>query len=172
MQKEKEITFELTDYCNHHCKYCSSNSIDNIKKATFLEFRRIGELLDGKFYERIILSGGEPLSHPNFFNIALLCKEHSNDVIVYTNLLTHVIFNVNVIEDIIVEANLTVQDNVRRIHVLKRVEQGREKERPDVHFSRNWTQDCDCDKIVVIPDGSIVKSPCRKEEYIYESGDK
>ena len=32
----KELTFEITNYCPHHCKFCSSNVTDNYSKAIFL----------------------------------------------------------------------------------------------------------------------------------------
>lgn len=160
----KEITFELTDYCPHGCNYCSSNTVDDIANATFLNLSTIAEHLNGKEYDRIILSGGEPLSHPGFYEILNMCRARSKDVVVYTNELTHIIYNSNVIDGIYVETNLTVLDNVERIHVLKRIRQGRERTRPEVKFSGNFDGKCDgCDSPVILPSGRIAPSPCRKD---------
>ena len=164
--KEDELTIELTNYCPHTCPYCSSNTTTNRMEADFIDFDFIVKNLQNRYFKRIILSGGEPLSHPKFYWILNLCKTRADDVIVYTNELTHIAYNVNIIPDIIVEANLTLRDNIKRLHVLKRIEQGREKTRPEVKFSRNWTEDCDCNKHVILPNGQTVKSPCKKEDIV------
>lgn len=85
----KEITFELTDYCPNHCNYCSSNITNDISKAIFLDIEFIRDFLKEKQFDHIILSGGEPLSHPKFYEIYNLCTKHTKDVVVYSNLITH-----------------------------------------------------------------------------------
>jgi organic radical activating enzyme len=165
---KKERTFEITNFCEHNCKYCSSDSVDDMDLAIFLSFEEIENMLKDNKYDTIILSGGEPLAHPNFYLIYMLCKEHAKNVIVYSNLITHRIFNANVIDSVYLEANLTLLNNVERIHILKRIDQGREKTRPEVKFSRNYDEDCSCDHRVVKPDGSITKSPCNKDIEIDE----
>jgi molybdenum cofactor biosynthesis enzyme MoaA len=160
----REITIEVTNYCPFRCKYCSSNAIDNIPDATFVELKHIYTCLEG-WYDRIIISGGEPLFHPSIGRIIYYCKQHTNDVVVYTNMITHVAYNANVIDGITVDVNLTTLDNVNEIHVLKRVKQGREATRPEVKFSSNWDKhDCqNCGDFVLKPDGTTRPSPCNKE---------
>ena len=68
-----EITIELTDYCPHKCRFCSSNATDNISEAVFLTYNSIKNILTNKRFDHIILSGGEPLSHPEFYRIYKLC---------------------------------------------------------------------------------------------------
>lgn len=158
-----EITFELTDYCPYGCPYCSSNATKYKNKATFLDKEEVFKRLRGEFYDIIILSGGEPLSHPDFYEILEFCKSKSHDTIVYTNALNHICYNANVIDGIYLETNLTVLPNVDKIHILKRVEQGREMKRPEVHFSKNFTQICkECGHHIIRPDGKETKSPCDK----------
>jgi organic radical activating enzyme len=159
-----ELTIEITNYCPNHCKYCSSNAIDNFNKALFLSIDIIEELLMNNRYEHIILSGGEPLAHPKFYQILELCKLHSKDVVVYSNAITHLIYNASVIDGVYLEANLTVLPEVDKIHILKRVKQGKEKNRPEVHLSSNFSQDCNCNHRVIRPDGSISKNACSKED--------
>lgn len=96
----KEITFELTNYCPHSCKYCSSNITNKFNEAIFLYPTIIYNILKNKHYDVIIISGGEPLSHPNFYNIIEKCKLHTNDVLVYTNTFSHICFNANVIDNV------------------------------------------------------------------------
>jgi len=158
----KEITFELTSYCEHKCKFCSSNTTDNYKEAEYLNYNIIKKELDGKRFEHIVLSGGEPLAHPDFYKIFKLCEKHTDDVVVYSNLIKHRVYNLHVIDGVYLEAKITPTPETRKIGVLKRITQGRESTRPEVHFSRNHDGDCDCGHMVIIPNGDKVKSPCRK----------
>lgn len=157
-----ELTIELTNYCPNHCKYCSSYSIDDFNEAMFIEVEEIENNLSGKYYEHIILSGGEPLSHPKFYEILELCKRHTKDVVIYSNAITHLVYNASVIDGVYLEANLTVLPEVDKVHILRRVKQGKEANRPEVHLSRNFSEDCSCEHHVIRPDGSISKTPCSK----------
>ncbi len=159
-----EITIELTNYCPNHCKYCSSNSIDDFNEAIFINMEDIENNLSGKQFKHIILSGGEPLAHPKFYQILELCKLHSKDVIVYSNAITHLIYNTSVIDGVYLEANLTILPEVDKIHILRRVKQGRENNRPEVHLSKNFFQDCSCNHHVIRPNGTISKNSCSKDD--------
>lgn len=157
-----EITFELTNYCPHKCKFCSSNTTLDYFNANFLEFSFIENFLKDKYFDIINLSGGEPLAHPNFYVIYKLCRFHAKDVIVYSNLITHRRYNAQVIDGVYLEADITVTPETDKIHVLRRVKQGKEANRPEVKLSRNHFEDCECDHKVVRPDGTISKTPCNK----------
>lgn len=159
----EELTIEITDYCPYECKFCSSNATSIYKQARFLGLEAIIELLKGERVEHLVISGGEPLSHPQFYKILQLCKEHSDDVVVYSNAITHLIYNAKVIDGVYLEANLTVLPEVDKIHVLRRVKQGKEANRPEVHLSRNFTDDCSCNHHILRPDGKLYKTPCNKE---------
>ena len=161
--KRDEITIEITDYCRNNCKYCSSNATGYFLKANFLPIEKIIEILGDSEFDRIIISGGEPLYHHDIGNIIELCRKHADDVIVYSNLITHLAYNAHVIDGVKVECLLNVTDDVSVIRVLKRVGQGKEKTRPEVTFSKNFAGKCNCDKTVVKPDGSIRRSACRKD---------
>ena len=170
----RERTYEITDYCPHDCPFCSSDTTDNPKDAIFMSVADIaGDLanasgstgnFDGVPFDRIIISGGEPLAHPQFYQILKLCEEYSKDVVVYSNAIRHIVYNASVIDGVYVEANLTVLPNVGKLHILKRVEQGREAKRPEVKLSSNWDGDCskECEHVVVRPDGSLGR-PCLKK---------
>jgi hypothetical protein len=162
LEKSTEITLELTNYCPHTYKFCSSDSVEDYQKANFMPINMVLHIIGDYHFTTIHLSGGEPLAHPQFWHILRMCKRQADDVIIHTNALTHIIFNANVIDNIYVEANLTVSPDVDKVHILKRAEQGREKKRPEVHFSGNCPRDCNCNQIVYKPDGSSSPSPCRK----------
>ena len=64
----KRFYFALTNKCNRTCKYCSCFSRPN--KTTFLSFDIIKNYIDSVDCEfEIQLEGGEPLLHPEFFDI-------------------------------------------------------------------------------------------------------
>lgn len=158
-----EITFELTDFCPEGCRYCSSAATNDWGKATFLGVDTVTAQLDGKRFDHIILSGGEPLAHPQFYWIHRLCALHTDDVVVYSSLIRHLVYNAGVIDGVYLEANITVTPETDVIKILKRVEQGRERHRPEVSFSRNHDGPCDCSHRVVRPSGVVVLTPCSKE---------
>lgn len=161
MEQFDEITFEITNKCLNNCKYCSSNSVpDGNEYISYVDIKNA--LLDKK-YHRIIISGGEPLFHPVIGYIIELCKNHADDVVVYSNLITHIAYNAHVIDGIKVDCMLNVPDDVSSIKILKRVKQGREKTRPELTFSCNFEQDCNCNKTVMLSSGILKQSACRKE---------
>lgn len=163
---EKEITFELTNYCPNKCKFCSSDVTKDYEEADFLSMQAIIDTLANRRFEHIILSGGEPLAHPNFYHIHKLCEKHTDDVIVYSNLIKHRVYNLHVIDGVYLEANVTPTPETDKIHILRRVKQGKEAARPEVHLSRNHFEDCFCDHRVVKADGKVASQPCNKYKEI------
>lgn len=161
----KELTIEITNFCEEDCPYCSSDAVKTPPNAYFLDVLDILPVLEKNDYDVINISGGEPLTHPNFYNILKICEMYTESVVVYTNALRHIKFNANVIDGVTVEANLTLKNNTEKIHILKRVQQGREVHRPEVQFSSNWDGCEDCDHVVMRKNGKLYKSPCRKWEH-------
>jgi len=161
---KEEITLEITDYCERGCRYCSSDSCKNKQEAEFMSLEIVKDKLNNKNFEHIIISGGEPLAHPNFYEIKKECEKHTDDVVVYSNAITHLIYNANVIDGVYLEANLSILPETDKIHLLRRVKQGREKDRPEVKLSTNFKSDCSCDHKVVKPDGNIYGPPCSKNK--------
>ena len=92
------------------------------------------------------------------------CKQHTNDVIVYSNAIKHLIYNANVIDGVYIEAKLTLTDETKKISILKRIEQGNERNRPEVTFSRNYNGKCHCENKVIRPNGKIDNTPCCKKD--------
>jgi len=162
----KEITLEITNYCPYKCKYCSSNTTDKFNEANFIDDGYILRFLNNKNFDRINISGGEPLAHPDFYNIYNYCKEVADDVVVYSNLITHRRYNANVIDGVYLEANITLLPETDGIHILRRVKQGREANRPEVQLSNNYNEECSCGHRVMTADGNIVRTPCNKEEKV------
>lgn len=160
----KELTIEITNYCKERCLYCSSDATTNKDEAWFLDPYKdvLMYLWEHGEYDVVNISGGEPLAHPEFYEILEVCKDYAKEVVVYTNALTHIRFNASVIDGVTVDANVTLKDNTEEIHVLKRVKQGREAKRPEVKFSSNWEECGECSHKVMRKDGKIYEAPCRK----------
>lgn len=171
-----EVTIEITSYCPHYCNYCSTNAGP---KGKHLSYERILKFLESlEDIDRINISGGEPLSHPKFYDILNLCYKITNDVRVYTNAIKHIIFNSDIIKEITIEANVCIApghivwipEKADKIHLLKLVHQGRAKNIPEkeIVVSHNFEMDCthDCKKclnILLQADGQVVSSPCKKK---------
>jgi len=162
--ESKELTIELTNYCEHNCKFCSSDAVEDRERAEYLNMAQVVMAIGDKHYNRINLSGGEPISHPDFYAIHKYCEKHADDVVVYSNLIKHLIYNAHVIDGVYLEANLTVTPETDKIHILRRIKQGREANRPEVKLSRNHCEDCSCDHKVFRYDGKFVRTPCAKYE--------
>jgi organic radical activating enzyme len=161
-----EITFEITDYCPHNCSYCSSNA--GIDGHTYIDPKIIRDILRDKCYDRINISGGEPLAHPHFYHILNICKSRvkprTGMVCVYTNAIECIVYNANILPGVRVEANLPLTENINKVHILKLVRQGYEAKRPEVHYSHNWDNpQCEkCGHVTVRPNGQVTETPCNK----------
>ena len=163
----REVTIELTNYCPNECPYCSSNA--GPEGSDYLSVETITGFLKDDEYDRINISGGEPLSHPQFYNILQLCKKRvvkrTGFVAVYTNEFDCIMFNANVKSGVRVEANVPLLPNTDIVHVLKMIRQGYEAKRPDVHYSCNWDKECAiCAHTVLKPNGEVGNTPCTKNK--------
>ena len=63
------LFFELTDRCNLSCRHCGSNCAAQGQSLTVEDVRRVLITLSPE-RPMICLTGGEPLLHPDFFEIA------------------------------------------------------------------------------------------------------
>jgi len=124
---------------------------------------------------RINISGGEPLSHPDFWAILQLCKEKSRDVWVYTNALEQIRYNTDIVKEIDCQANVClvpgeyayIPKKASKVHLLQLIPQGRaiNCQPANISVSGNLKdcQDCEgCDHIVYQADGQVVGAPCKK----------
>lgn len=170
-----ELTIEITQYCEHGCDYCSTDASKDGKHLPFEDIKRFLKQYGEALISRINISGGEPLSHPEFYNILKYCRRFTDDVWVYTNAIDKIIYNTDVIKEIQVEANVCLVPgkhvylprNAGKTHLLQLVQQGRAKTMSvnDYHVSGNITG-CGCDEcrhILLQADGKKVYAPCKKE---------
>jgi len=168
-----ELTIEITQYCEYNCDYCSSNASEEGKH---LAFDIIKNFLDQhENVNRINISGGEPLSHPEFYKILKYCKTFTDNVWIYTNAIDRIIYNTNIIKEIQLEANVCLVPgthvylpaNTNRTHLLQLIRQGRAKDMKvgNFHISRNLIGCGACEKcnhFLLQADEKIVSGPCKK----------
>jgi organic radical activating enzyme len=176
-----EVTLEITDICPNNCEYCSTNA----KLAGYLRLTQaevnlfLNDITKNNEIDRINISGGEPLSHPQFYDIYCLCKSYTNNVWVYTNALNQIMYNTDVIKEIKVEANVClvpgkevyIPKNADKVHLLQLVPQGRAKDmKPaNIKVSSNLlpkeqdAHDCaHCGHVLFQANRKVVESPCKK----------
>jgi radical SAM protein with 4Fe4S-binding SPASM domain len=89
------IAIELTASCNQRCDYCYNEWREDGGKAlqggqSAMELRskvlaRVDKLLSAFEFSRATLTGGEPLSHPEFFRVAARLREQGVQVQVISN---------------------------------------------------------------------------------------
>lgn len=75
------VEFELTERCNLSCKFCynSQNPIDSSLVETIL--KRLAD----ECVPEIVLTGGEPILHPQFKDILDLCTKLFQKTMIQTN---------------------------------------------------------------------------------------
>ncbi|KKK99557.1 hypothetical protein LCGC14_2631540, partial [marine sediment metagenome] len=152
-----ERTIEITNFCPFGCGFCSTDATASRNSAIFLPFATVAQEIhqareDGVKFLHI--SGGEPAFHPKIGEILYGCRNvFGGNYMLHSNLIPQIAYNARVLDGIRVHAYLTPAD-VDEVHVLKRINQGREAKQPEVHCSRNWREQCSCDHIVVRPDGT------------------
>ena len=167
-----EYTIEITQYCPYNCNYCSTNATEN---GLHIDIEIIKQFLYNYnsilVTDRINISGGEPLSHPKFYEILQLCKQLTPDVWIYTNALTKIRYNTSVIEEIQVEANVClmpgedvyIPKNAHKVHLLQFVPTGRGKDIKSIDVKLSGENCTECNHKVLQADGQIVNAPCKKD---------
>lgn len=176
-----EVTIEITNYCPNNCDYCSTDAGED--KLQHLSIIDIKVFLDdsvkmcgGDEINRLNISGGEPLAHPEFYKILELCKVFTKNIWVYTNAITQIIYNTDIIKEIKVEANaclvpgrdVYIPENADKVHLLQLVPQGRAKNMKPAkfHVSGNIIGEhkcAECNHKLLQANGKIVSAPCKKD---------
>ena len=172
-----EVTLEITNYCPNHCDYCSTNASPKNERMLLL-FKEVEYFLSDieETIDRINISGGEPLSHPSFYAILQLCYTFTDNVWVYTNAITQILYNTDIVKEIKVEANaclvpgrpVYIPANADKVHLLQLVPQGRAKDMKPVkfHVSGNIIGEhkcAECDHVLLQADGKVMEAPCKKD---------
>lgn len=83
----KDLCFEVIKTCPNNCLFCSSCSTPDA--TTIISFdlfkKTIDHFLSIGGIEEISLSGGEPLLHPNIFEMIAYCKEKGIRTVLFTS---------------------------------------------------------------------------------------
>ncbi len=79
------VLFELTYDCNYDCVFCYNDRSLAGRKLELDEYLRVLDELAALGVLNVVLSGGEPMVHPHFFDIGAAAKERGFVVRVKTN---------------------------------------------------------------------------------------
>lgn len=171
----REFTLEITSYCPHACEYCSSEAGPDGKHLPYEEAVAFLDAQKVNGFDVISISGGEPLSHPRFWDILQLCRSKTNNVWVYTNALPRIRYNATVIPEVWREAycclvpgrEIYIPARADAVRLVQLVSQGRARDmKPaniDVSGNLKGRDYCDlCDHTVLQADGQVADAPCRK----------
>ena len=80
-----DVTIELTYRCNLDCFFCYNDREKPGKPLSLAQYRRLLEDLAGMQTLFLMLTGGEPMVHPHFFEIGRMTRELGFVVRVRTN---------------------------------------------------------------------------------------
>jgi MoaA/NifB/PqqE/SkfB family radical SAM enzyme len=80
-----DVTLELTYQCNLNCFYCYNDREKQGTPLSLAQYRILLEDLAGMQTLFLMLTGGEPMIHPRFFEIGSMCRELGFVVRVRTN---------------------------------------------------------------------------------------
>jgi len=76
---------ELTYACNWRCVFCYNPRHNDIRRLNFHEWSAILESLRRLGTLQLALTGGEPLAHPQFFDIASAARKLAFAIRIFTN---------------------------------------------------------------------------------------
>ena len=80
-----DVTLELTYQCNLNCFYCYNDREKQGTPLSLAQYRTLLEDLASMQTLFLMLTGGEPMIHPHFFEIGSMCRELGFVVRVRTN---------------------------------------------------------------------------------------
>lgn len=75
----------LTNACNLKCKHCYLKKDEEVRFVEFKDVNIIFEYLSQNCVKNIVWSGGEPLLHPNIYNILKRAEELNFNSWIFTN---------------------------------------------------------------------------------------
>ena len=83
----KDLCFEVIKTCPNNCLFCSSCSSPDATTIISLDLfkQTIDHFISLGGIEEISLSGGEPLLHPNIFEMIAYCKEKGIRTVLFTS---------------------------------------------------------------------------------------
>lgn len=83
----KDLCFEVIQTCPNKCKFCSSNSSQEARKIVKLEdFKKtVNHFIENGEVEELSISGGEPLLHPDIFEMIKFSKSNGIRTVLFTS---------------------------------------------------------------------------------------
>lgn len=173
---KEELTLEITKYCEHDCFYCSTNASVKGKHIPFEAvkdfLKRYDKFAEKAFcFKRINISGGEPLSHPDFYKIHKLCEKYSSNIWVYSNVIKNLIFNGNLLNEVRVESSVILLPGSKipkadKIHFLRPTPSGMLKDKDFPKMEASFSGEiCNDSSHIVLQADALLVPVHRKKNY-------
>ncbi|KYK32125.1 MAG: radical SAM protein [Theionarchaea archaeon] len=122
----ENVSFEITRQCNLRCKHCYSNSgVKRDKELTVKEIKKLIDQLANIGVLNVMLTGGEPLLHPHFFDVLTYIRSKPMSCVIFSNgtLITQEV--VDTLAEIgVLSVNISVDGAVPETHDAFRGVQG------------------------------------------------
>lgn len=86
-KNQYNILYNITDLCNLSCSYCYVNNSNENKKSYCFEtdYKKILNIIKECNFSGITISGGEPLLHPDIYDIIMECRKITRNIGINTN---------------------------------------------------------------------------------------
>lgn len=76
---------EITPYCNFSCPHCYVKGFKNVEVLGIDQYKEIAKILRKKGIINVTITGGEPISHPQFKEIYMAFKNEGFLIDIFTN---------------------------------------------------------------------------------------
>lgn len=83
-RKLKNATIEILNLCNFNCIHCYNQDLTRFVMNKSLFIHLVDQLID-LGCENVTLTGGEPLLHPDFYDLYKYCWDKGLNISLYTN---------------------------------------------------------------------------------------
>lgn len=87
MYNENILYWCITSFCNLKCKYCNSPTGQIKKNSCEVDICSVKKIIETQIsnFSEIVLTGGEPLLHTQFFDICRMIKKYDCQIRIVTN---------------------------------------------------------------------------------------
>jgi radical SAM protein with 4Fe4S-binding SPASM domain len=115
------VHYKLTDNCNLRCRYCYAESGKDSGHLSFNELSRIArEVAEIAPSVECVLSGGEPMLHPDLFRFSELLRSMGNQISLLTNGTLINRTNIDRIVALATRIKISLDGSTEAIHSLTR----------------------------------------------------
>ncbi len=114
------IDMKITDHCDFNCDFCYQNSTNNNNHADFNKIKEVISNLNELEVLEVALGGGDPVSHPQFFDILKEFNKKNIIVNFSTRNVNFIIDNFKLLKDLCGSIGLSIS-NLDELQVYHKI---------------------------------------------------